>query len=799
MDKKYSDWLRIDLHIHTDWSAKTKDNDYKGVFTVAKLREKLIFNNVKIFSLTDHNIINEKAYEDYYRDYNSMTDPLLLLGVELDISINSKVYHAIIVFNCDDIQNVRIINTRLEKKYIEKNQTDYRNRFLTLEDIVGTFWDNIHVLIVHADGDKNIVEAYKNANIKDAQKMILLMYSALEKVTKEERIVEYNKRFTALLSDSFNNRPEDIPYINFSDNHCIESYPCRHKGDNNSSDHEFYYIKGSKCFESIRLAFIDPESRIKTTQQYNEINHLNNTIDFLKIENDNTIVNNELSFSPHLNVIIGGRSSGKSMLMWLLGKKINYLNYDNKYTKVEPNKVFIKSKKDASYTLETSQNQFIYIKQGDIIDYFEKGNLKDLANKSNKSDEYEKTLSGFRIHKEKLTKVQEDYIQTYKLIHESNISKSFILHNKTLDSLLSKHYIFRLDSLEIKNEFDITEKITSAEKSLNTLVTSIEELYKLEVIELDEKELNITHEFEKILRSKQNLILSKKEKNAKINSFIDSVSDIKLKTNSKLDLEAKEKEQSRIILESFKMEIKSLFNKTSYLKEKADALELFDCSYKGSFQIEDKISLALEANISNNLKDLILEGIFGANFNDSLFINTMNLLYKVSSVKHLTGNDPAKLNQKISTQLKICYETFESPKDYLQYEDGETSKEKSPGYNSEKYLEIILKNPKSNIIFIDQPEDNLGNNFIAKALVPIIRKIKFNKQIFLVTHNPSIVVYGDAESIILAKNDNNSISYEQIVLESPDAQKEICSILDGGEYIFHNRSKKYNIQRILKN
>jgi hypothetical protein len=42
------------------------------------------------------------------------------------------------------------------------------------------------------------------------------------------------------------------------------------------------------------------------------------------------------------------------------------------------------------------------------------------------------------------------------------------------------------------------------------------------------------------------------------------------------------------------------------------------------------------------------------------------------------------------------------------------------------------------------------------------------------------------------------ISYFQIVLEDKNAQKEICSILDGGEYIFDNRSKKYNIQRILK-
>jgi hypothetical protein len=67
-----------------------------------------------------------------------------------------------------------------------------------------------------------------------------------------------------------------------------------------------------------------------------------------------------------------------------------------------------------------------------------------------------------------------------------------------------------------------------------------------------------------------------------------------------------------------------------------------------------------------------------------------------------------------------------------------------------------------------------------------------------VTHNPSIVVYGDAENIIIAENADNKISYKQIVLEDVASQKEICSILDGGEYIFDNRAKKYNIQRILK-
>ena len=68
MDNKYSNWLKIDLHIHSNFSDKTKDRDYKGVFSVETLKQKLIENDVAIFSITDHNIINVEAYRKYYND-----------------------------------------------------------------------------------------------------------------------------------------------------------------------------------------------------------------------------------------------------------------------------------------------------------------------------------------------------------------------------------------------------------------------------------------------------------------------------------------------------------------------------------------------------------------------------------------------------------------------------------------------------------------------------------------------------------------------------------------------------------
>lgn len=104
--KQLPEWMRIDLHIHTNKSAETKPNDYKGNFDVAKLKTKLTENQVRIFSLTDHNIINVQAYKDYVDLYNADTSddkPFPLLGVEVDINhTNNNRYHALVIFKEDN-------------------------------------------------------------------------------------------------------------------------------------------------------------------------------------------------------------------------------------------------------------------------------------------------------------------------------------------------------------------------------------------------------------------------------------------------------------------------------------------------------------------------------------------------------------------------------------------------------------------------------------------------------------------------------------------------------------------------
>ncbi|MGB4655054.1 MAG: PHP domain-containing protein [Bacteroidales bacterium] len=809
MKRKYSDWLKIDLHIHTDFSKQTKENDYKGEFSVDKVFEKMVENKVEIFSLTDHNIINVDAYEEYYSKYNSDKAPLLLLGVELDVIVKNEIkddtkkvpesrkYHTLLIFNVSDIDGVKRIDSLLENKYRDKNFTDKKKRELDIEEIAEVFQSEDFFFIPHADGGNNLVSAYRN-NIEYAQRMVLLMHSALEKVTKFERIARYKEGFNRVLTESFRSK-EDIPYINFSDNHNISEYPCTHKGGTNNKAHEFHYIKGSKCYESIRLAFIDPASRIKTTEEFKKLNRTNTTLDYLKIEDNEKINNVELNFSPHLNVIIGGRSSGKSLLMWILGNKIETTRINNNYGDDFLENTRIKSNKDIEFKDTTSFENHIYIKQGDITRYFEVGELKELANEVDKEEEYSSAKQAFIEHESELKKTKDEFIAAYDKVFVARQSNSkFILKNYDIEKALSSEYVFKVDNDEVNKRFNNTDELNNASEVLNTLLDKINELEMIKsLLSLNETEKNIIQQFKELIDKKINLIEEEKRRTNKKTNFINDAKKVIIEANGGLNLEAQQKNKSNEDIKNLNITISNLFVNLKNLKKCSDAFENFDNQLEKEIKIADDITLVLEIS-KKCLKELILDGIKNSDDSISFYLNAYKLINQEISIKNYQDNSSENLKKKIDTQLNEVYWSYHNPTDYLKYRDGETSKENSPGFNSEKYLNVLLNNSQANAIFIDQPEDNLGNHFIAHTLVDDIREQKFEKQIFLVTHNPSIVVYGDAESVILAENEGGKINYKQIVLEDKNAQKEICEILDGGEYIFSNRAKKYDIKRLQK-
>lgn len=114
----------------------------------------------------------------------------------------------------------------------------------------------------------------------------------------------------------------------------------------------------------------------------------------------------------------------------------------------------------------------------------------------------------------------------------------------------------------------------------------------------------------------------------------------------------------------------------------------------------------------------------------------------------------------------------------------------SLGMKSVAYLNILFDLEEA-ILVLDQPEDNIDNDYISNYLVPNIKKYKKNKQLIFVTHNPSVAVYGDAFNYIYATNTDGNIEYKNYYIEKYKDKDDLIKILEGGKPSFSNRNQKF--------
>ena len=114
----------------------------------------------------------------------------------------------------------------------------------------------------------------------------------------------------------------------------------------------------------------------------------------------------------------------------------------------------------------------------------------------------------------------------------------------------------------------------------------------------------------------------------------------------------------------------------------------------------------------------------------------------------------------------------------------------SPGQQTAALLAFVLGYGVEPII-LDQPEDDLDNALIYELLVRRLREQKAHRQIIVVTHNPNIVVHGDAEFAMSLDTTNGQVS---VVcsggLQERTVRDEICRVMEGGRDAFRTRYRR---------
>jgi len=140
--------------------------------------------------------------------------------------------------------------------------------------------------------------------------------------------------------------------------------------------------------------------------------------------------------------------------------------------------------------------------------------------------------------------------------------------------------------------------------------------------------------------------------------------------------------------------------------------------------------------------------------------------------------------------VKVIYKQKNEEGEMVEFE--KMMENLSVGQKQTILLSIVLLSESNIPLIIDQPEDNLDSEFIFKSIVKILRGIKEQRQVILVTHNANLAVLGDSELITpLVGTANHGVISDAGSVDNKKTQAKVIDILEGGRDAFEKRYEMY--------
>jgi len=208
-------------------------------------------------------------------------------------------------------------------------------------------------------------------------------------------------------------------------------------------------------------------------------------------------------------------------------------------------------------------------------------------------------------------------------------------------------------------------------------------------------------------------------------------------------------------------------------------------SIKAEFKEEKDAFLALMKNtfrgtkIRENLyKEIVDEYTdFSAIYRDKDFYSKYPNI-KVAFEPVFSAQLSALLTYRVPDKITILYR-------------GKELRQHSLGQRASALILFILSSQESDVIVIDQPEDDLDNQTIYNDVIKLLKKVKPNVQCIFATHNANFPVLGDAEMVHSFDFSDSKLSILSGNIDSCSTQKQIIGIMEGGKEAFSKRQEIY--------
>lgn len=460
---KGSEWRKWDLHFHTQSSYDYKD---KGV-TDQEIIDTLVAKGVAVIAITDHHAIDTIRIRNLQKLGEGRIT--VLPGIEFRAELGgSNSIHFIGIFSeTSDIEDIWIkiqSGCGITAADIAKKGGD-KNVHCDLKDTCNLIHSLGGLVSVHAGDKSNTIENITNTlPYKMALKTdLVLNYIDILELGKEEDQNDYNtKVFPAI--------KYRLPMIICSDNHDIKNYAIKQN----------LWIKADPTFEGLKQILYEPTYRVNISEQKprEPIRKIENikfnfpSSTFIKRNNSNdkqefclNQLRNEIFFSPYFTCLIGGRGTGKSTIINLLGERLG-----EKTDFFRDNHLIIDDKK---YDIETDVNNLVAVSGTNEIEFVSQGKVERLAdgNELTKlifNERIKETESNFYALDSEISSLIMIIDETIKLLFDLQKS-SRLLTEKNKEKETTQNIINSVNDDRYK---EITSRINDIRKEVGSLNTS---------------------------------------------------------------------------------------------------------------------------------------------------------------------------------------------------------------------------------------------------------------------------------------------------------------------------------------
>ena len=222
---------------------------------------------------------------------------------------------------------------------------------------------------------------------------------------------------------------------------------------------------------------------------------------------------------------------------------------------------------------------------------------------------------------------------------------------------------------------------------------------------------------------------------------------------------------------------------------------------------DDQDAITINVNFKGNkgnFKWYLKENLRGSNLRENNIQAVIDNYNDLISVYNDLSVDKSNIKSSLSdNQLHTFKEYFDSnigafltyriPDKFEIIYKGRSLNEHSLGQRASALIIFLLTLKDSDLIIIDQPEDDLDNQTIYNDVIKVLKELKNSSQFIFATHNPNIPVLGDCEQIVSCSYDSNIIETNFGSIDEETIRKDIVNIMEGGKEAFNNRKRIYEL------